>query len=86
MGTTTLNAGGQEYQSAELIPHPRYNSFLLTGDIGLIRLDESIKFNTQVSSINLPDSDYNESGGTAVLSGWGTTSVNIPQEEMLFTR
>lgn len=43
-------------------------------DIALLRLDRPLKFNRVVNKINLPPSNV-EYTGSAVISGWGSTSL-----------
>ncbi|XP_033221043.1 chymotrypsin-1-like [Belonocnema kinseyi] len=79
--------------------HPQYNSLLIRHDLGLIELEKPIEFNDKIKPVGLPEEDFDKPGGTAVLSGWGTTSypgkapndlqhinVNvIPQKDCLST-
>lgn len=75
VGTNTLDEGGAFYKSKKIIPHPNYSSLLIRHDIGLIQLEKPIEFNDKIKSIPLPVDDFSKFGNSAVLSGWGTTSV-----------
>ena len=74
-GTNTLDKGGVVYKSKKIMGHPKYSSLLIRHDLGLIQLEKPIEFNDKIKPIGLPKEDFTKSGSTAVLSGWGTTSV-----------
>ncbi|XP_046427890.1 chymotrypsin-2-like [Neodiprion fabricii] len=73
-GTTTLDNGGDSYQSLRLICHPSYSQILIRNDIGLIEVEKPILFTDKVQPVALPIEDSDKPDQTAVLSGWGTTS------------
>lgn len=76
-GTNTLDKGGEVYHTKKIMGHPQYSSLLIRNDLGLIELERPIEFNDKIKPVGLPTEDFHKSGGTAVLSGWGTTSVRL---------
>ncbi|XP_076641362.1 chymotrypsin-1 [Halictus rubicundus] len=71
-GTNQLSARGTVYGVEKVTAHPNYNSFLITNDVAVIRVNQNIAFNNLVKPINLASSNVPE-GSKVVLSGWGTT-------------
>ncbi|KAG7202864.1 hypothetical protein KM043_010014 [Ampulex compressa] len=82
LGSNTLDKGGEEYRSEQIMGHPQYSSTLVRNDIGLIKLDKDIVFSDKVKPIDLPMEDFTKDDYPAMLSGWGTTSYpgNTPNE------
>ena len=76
-GTNSLDKGGMMYHSKKIMGHPKYNSLLLRHDLGLIELEKPIEFNEKIKPVSLPHGDFTKYGQTAVLSGWGTTTVRL---------
>lgn len=77
VGTNLLNESGDSYQAVELIPHERFNSYLIRNDIGLIAVDKDVVLGDKVKAIELADTYSVPANSCAVLSGWGTTSVRL---------
>lgn len=77
VGTTKLDEGGKEYNSAKIHGHEEYSSIFVRNDIGLIHVDKDIEFTENIKPIDLPTTNFDKSNYPAVLSGWGTTSVCI---------
>lgn len=72
-----MDNGGDSYRSIRLVGHPSYSDLLIRDDIGLIEVEKPIEFGDKVKPVALPSEDFNKTDGSAVLSGWGTTSVSI---------
>jgi len=77
LGTNTLDKGGDQYFSIKKWIHPYYNSVLIWHDIALIKVNKDIVFGDKVKPIALPTKNFDKSDYPVILSGWGTTSVNI---------
>ncbi|XP_071516805.1 chymotrypsin BII-like [Panulirus ornatus] len=61
--------------STNFFTHENWNSFLLTNDIALIKLPNTVTFNENIQAVQLPASDV--SVGTVVTpTGWGRPSDN----------
>ncbi|XP_032678949.1 chymotrypsin-2-like [Odontomachus brunneus] len=73
LGSTTLDKGGDVYNSVKRIIHPLYSSTLIWNDIGLVQLNKNIVFGDNIQKIALPTHNFNKSNYPAMLSGWGTT-------------
>lgn len=76
-GSNMLNESGDSYQAVELIPHERFNSYLIRNDIGLIAVDKDVVLGDKVQAVKLADTYSVPANSCAVLSGWGTTSVSL---------
>uniref|UniRef100_A0A8C5QN71 Peptidase S1 domain-containing protein n=1 Tax=Leptobrachium leishanense TaxID=445787 RepID=A0A8C5QN71_9ANUR len=60
------------------IPHPNFNKQTFENDILLLKLNDSVGFNTAVSPISLPCRGSNvRPGSTCSVAGWGYVS-NLP--------
>lgn len=59
-----------------MIPHERFNQPLYSYDIGLIQVNEKIKFNGKVQPIELVTKEV-PAGTKLLLFGWGKLSVRI---------
>ncbi|XP_067399707.1 trypsin I-P38-like [Emydura macquarii macquarii] len=68
-----VNEGTEQYiNSAKVICHPSYNSWLLDNDIMLIKLASAATLNSYVNTIPLPSSCVTP-GTECLISGWGNT-------------
>ncbi|XP_053547786.1 trypsin [Bombina bombina] len=70
----------QFIDSAKIIRHPNYNSYLLDNDIMLIKLSEPARLSGRIQSISLP-TQCADAGTMCLISGWGNTlssGVNYP--------
>lgn len=73
VGTNDLSNGGQRYNVEKLIPHREYvyehsiGIWYIDNDIGLIRVSDSIEFNTFTQPIELFDGEL-PSGSDLKLS------------------
>jgi len=65
-----------KYTVKDVIIHPWYDSRSYNNDIGLIKLNESIRFSIRVSKISLPFQNEPVPPTLGVVSGWGYTSEN----------
>lgn len=74
-GSNQLDSGGDVYQSKRLIYHPKFSVQGVRNDVGLILVNETIKFNDRVKAIGLPTSDIDRNDYPAVISGWGRLEV-----------
>lgn len=71
------------------IEYPRYSGKDMTNDIGMIMLDDPLRFNRWVRPVCLPDQDIlgamwrrqPEPGSSCVAIGWGATSERGPDRE-----
>lgn len=70
-GTNRLNETNRTYKVTDKIKHPEY--YALKHDIGLLRVEPSIKFSFKIRPVNLPQT-YTHSNITARLTGWGLTN------------
>ncbi len=73
--------GGVSYSVEEVIVHPNYNSNTMNNDIALIKLNNSISFNSNKQPINLmcdfqADLGAQNPGVEATITGWGETETN----------
>ncbi|XP_076641108.1 chymotrypsin-2-like [Halictus rubicundus] len=79
VGTYYLSSStnpGVSYSAKQLIWHSGYDSQLLRNDIGLIRLNDRISFNTsRIEPIPLASVDYVAPNTNAVVTGWGKLSA-----------
>lgn len=76
VGSNFLNESGDTYETQKLIEHASYVARTITNDIALIRLKEGIKYGDKIQPVKLPAEDTG-CNKELILSGWGTTSVNI---------
>lgn len=86
LGTNSLKTGGISMQIEKIIIHNNYFYlwFVMTNDIGLIKLKTSISFNAVIKKIDLCISEPT-SNSLAVISGWGLTSdKKEPAEKMQY--
>ncbi|XP_077114251.1 trypsin-like [Ranitomeya variabilis] len=74
----------QIISAKKIIPHPRYNPFLLDNDIMLIKLNQKALLNPSIQNISLP-TECSAVGTECLISGWrntpisGVTSPNLLQ-------
>ncbi|XP_059060363.1 chymotrypsin-2-like [Achroia grisella] len=73
VGTNSLKTGGDRYSVDSIIIHQDYDSYLITNDVSLIKVTESIEFTDKIKPIALPDHDT-DAGASLLLSGWGRLS------------
>uniref|UniRef100_A0A8C8RZZ0 trypsin n=1 Tax=Pelusios castaneus TaxID=367368 RepID=A0A8C8RZZ0_9SAUR len=76
-----LEGGEQFIDSAKVIRHPQYNSWVLDNDIMLIKLATPATLNARVATIALPSACVT-AGTECLISGWGNTlssGTNYPE-------
>lgn len=84
VGSNRTDSGGQVYKVAGWIEHPKFDQKTLDNDIGLVFLYELIKYNDDVTYIELAkDKEDMPVGAVATLSGWGATEEGGPLSEYL---
>ncbi|XP_078510239.1 trypsin-like [Lissotriton helveticus] len=75
-----INEGTEEYiAAADVVSHPDYNPYYLDNDIMLIKLSRPVTFTPSIQPIPLP-TGCPEAGTMCLISGWGNTGVNYPDE------
>ncbi|XP_022914387.1 chymotrypsin-2-like [Onthophagus taurus] len=74
-GTNLLETGGDVYTLEKFVEHERYNPQLLKNDIALLKTNEEIMFNENVTIMRLPPEDTLDGGLNFTLSGWGLTAM-----------
>lgn len=68
---------GQLYTIKNIIVHPDFHSWELTGDIACIQTDHSIQYSNSIQPISFgTENDFIGAGVHVVSSGWGTTYVS----------
>lgn len=67
-----LEGNEQFINSAKVIRHPNYNSWILDNDIMLIKLSSPAVLNARVATISLPRACA-APGTQCLISGWGNT-------------
>ncbi|EAA45497.2 AGAP006709-PA [Anopheles gambiae str. PEST] len=82
VGTNSLKEGGELLKVDKLLYHSRYNLPRFHNDIGLVRLEQPVRFSELVQSV-----EYSEkavpANATVRLTGWGHTSANGPSPTLL---
>ncbi|XP_032671110.1 uncharacterized protein LOC116844093 [Odontomachus brunneus] len=73
---TNSARGGQIHQIKCIQVHPGFSMSHLRDDIAVITLTQPIAFSNIQSSIPLASRNYADGQTTAIVSGWGKTSVN----------
>ncbi|CAH1102875.1 unnamed protein product [Psylliodes chrysocephalus] len=71
----------------EIIVHEQYDGTTFENDIALIRLDDEVKFNTNVIPVCLPTEDlleYRFLGEKVEIAGWGLDSSEVPSQILKF--
>ncbi|XP_066594731.1 chymotrypsin-2-like [Prorops nasuta] len=74
-GITRLDSAGDEYKVESFLIHPEYDPVLIINDIGLIRVNEDIRFSEKVQTIELASKDPDEEVFPVILTGWGWLSI-----------
>jgi len=64
-------------KAQRVIIHPGFNRFLLSDDIALIELEDTVEFGDNIQPICLPEIDEDFSGQMGFVSGWGYTSYRL---------
>ena len=79
--TMTGSLDGQNISVMEVVNHPMFNSMTYDNDLAILKLKSSLTFNENVQPACLPDPSFTpeDSGGFAVVSGWGTTLPTTSQ-------
>lgn len=77
-----LEGGEQFIDSALVIRHPNYNSWLLDNDIMLIKLSAPAQLSAQVAPIPLPKK-CPPAGTECLISGWGNILSNGGKCELI---
>lgn len=71
----------QERKLSRSFTHPKYNSFFLKHDIGLIELDFPLEFGERIQPVRLPPSGEElEIGSIVTITGWGDRLLGIPSQ------
>lgn len=70
---------------AEVVLHPRYDTFTTDNDIALLRLGKALKYTQAVAPICLPCgmSEKNFEKGKGTVTGWGTTTTGGNMSQVL---
>lgn len=76
VGTNTLSYGGDRYFVGRTIVHQRFNPTNIVNDVGLVFLNQDIRFYNLVHPIKLPTRDIDYDNYPAVVSGWGKMKVS----------
>lgn len=81
VGTNDLEKGGERYSIEKYVMHENFDSYYISADIGLIRVENFIKFSSKVKAI--PHSkDPVKPNSTVQLYGWGLLDYdNVPPTE-----
>ncbi|XP_050075369.1 chymotrypsin-2 [Anopheles maculipalpis] len=82
VGTNSLKEGGERLKVDKLLYHSRYNRPQFHNDVGLVRLEQPVKFSDTVKSIEYSEKEV-PVNATVRLTGWGRTSVNGPVPTLL---
>ncbi|KAG7153383.1 Phenoloxidase-activating factor 3-like 1 [Homarus americanus] len=77
----------QDFTPEQTIRHPSFNNRgVFNDDIGLIRLNRKVNFNSNIKPICLPPSGIDVqafiSGSTAITAGWGRTEQGINSQTL----
>lgn len=76
VGTNDLSTGGIRYNVQKLIIHEKYNKPLAANDIGLIKINGTIKFDGKnVQPIKYSKKKVKEGVKNLLVSGWGRLNV-----------
>ncbi|CAG9805162.1 unnamed protein product [Chironomus riparius] len=75
VGTATLNAGGVTHRSNRIINHPSYNANTIANDVSVVETATAIAFTTNARAIPMNSATIG-GGQSAVVSGWGGTTVD----------
>lgn len=71
-GSVYYKSGGQIVPVAFYKEHEKFNSFLLTNDISLLKLSKKLNFNENVQPISIAKSIRSiKDGAMGTVSGWG---------------
>lgn len=82
VGTNSLKEGGELLKVDKLLYHSRYNRPQFHNDVGLVRLEQPVKFSESVKSIEYSEKEV-PVNATVRLTGWGRTSANGPVPTLL---
>jgi len=74
VNTVFLNSGGIAHTSMRIVNHPSYNANTIANDCSVVQTGTTIAFNANVNSIPMGIAQFGT--GTAVVTGWGGTTVN----------
>ncbi|KAK0401468.1 hypothetical protein QR680_015803 [Steinernema hermaphroditum] len=76
--------GEQVFKVKEIHVHPNFSTPTpFSNDIALFRIDGKIKFSKTVRPICLPKSDLIHVGKSGIVTGWGDTSENGTESDIL---
>lgn len=76
VGTNDLKTGGIRYNVKQLIMHEKYNQPLAANDIGLIKIDGTIKFDDKVQPIKYSNKIVSQKARHLQITGWGRLNVS----------
>uniref|UniRef100_A0A1A8UZ04 trypsin n=1 Tax=Nothobranchius furzeri TaxID=105023 RepID=A0A1A8UZ04_NOTFU len=69
-----ISEGSEQFiSSSRVIRHPRYDSYTISNDIMLIKLNKPASLNNYAKTVSLPSSCAS-AGTNCLISGWGNTS------------
>ncbi|XP_055902776.1 venom protease-like [Eupeodes corollae] len=70
----TDDAKPKDFNIAQLLPHPEYNTSIRYNDIALIELKSEVQFNEYIRPACLPYQDFNNQS-QLIVTGWGSTKL-----------
>ncbi|XP_014209722.1 chymotrypsin-2-like [Copidosoma floridanum] len=76
VGTNELNSGGTVYKSVKILYHHKYNIHNVINDVGLVKVNATIKFSEKVKPVTLANRDVDFDNYPATLAGWGIHQKN----------
>lgn len=75
VGTNDLETGGIQYNAEQLIMHEKYNQPLASNDIGLIKINGTIKFDEKIQPIKYSSEMVDGEARNLQITGWGRLNV-----------
>ena len=75
MGSTVFEAEKENAETrriVKVVPHPqvKFNQFLFSNDLALVKLDEPLQFTANVGAVCLPEQEI-QPRQICVTAGWG---------------
>lgn len=79
----TEKENGETRKIAAIIPHPqvKFNQFLFSNDLALVKLDEPLPFSSTIGAVCLPEQEI-QPVQICVTAGWG---MDTPQGTNFFS-